>query len=451
MSYFETNFNRKDLNAIHETNRETVSDVLTNVERRHLLLQEALEYSGMKPELFHQIMREQFALHPKVIDEMTVGEISSLACQLGRAKLEGGNSARMDFPNATVVCDTAFTTISEWEIIRKLYIGGSDAPVILGKSPWRSPRGLYYDKRFVPKKTESERENPLFARGHFLEKDLVSLYAKTVGGIVIPETRMFASKTEPHCACNVDAFVSIKGVGLFVFEAKTTSVMNKKAWGDDDYKAVPEYYLPQVHHYLGVLDDPRIKGAHIGCMFVDDITLQGKYLGSGFDSEKVVFRRVDKDDLLEADSLFLCEEWWQHHISAQKLPERTDLINAEIEVQKDFEIGYPSDDDKVSLDEESQTLIEAYLALEEEKKRLEEAGKALKMKILDLLGEASIGTLGLGEGAGYYLISNKAVAGRKTLDKDILKIKYPDVYADEEIYKVSKPSTSFSVKLKAAN
>ena len=64
--------------------------------------------------------------------------------------------------------DTSNLSSEEWLSYRRRGIGGSDAAAILGISPWRTARDLYYDKLNVVKADVDENWVAL-EMGHLLE------------------------------------------------------------------------------------------------------------------------------------------------------------------------------------------------------------------------------------------------------------------------------------------
>ena len=55
-----------------------------------------------------------------------------------------------------VLVDTTNLSRDEWLAYRRYGIGGSDAAAILGISPWRTARDLYYDKLGIAEVSENE-------------------------------------------------------------------------------------------------------------------------------------------------------------------------------------------------------------------------------------------------------------------------------------------------------
>ena len=71
-----------------------------------------------------------------------------------------------------VVTETAELSREEWLSFRRGGIGGSDVAAILGISPFRTARDIYYDKLEIADVEEEEGNWVAMEMGHLLE-DLV--------------------------------------------------------------------------------------------------------------------------------------------------------------------------------------------------------------------------------------------------------------------------------------
>jgi putative phage-type endonuclease len=70
----------------------------------------------------------------------------------------------------------------EWKNWRRTKITASDAPSILGASPWKSISDLYIEKLF---KIEKE-DNPYMARGRYLEPIALEAFEEETGLVMFP-------------------------------------------------------------------------------------------------------------------------------------------------------------------------------------------------------------------------------------------------------------------------
>ena len=125
---------------------------------------------------------------------------------------------------------------------RRSYVGGSDAPIIMGMSPWRTPFQLWQDKLgLVP----HQEENWAMKRGNELEPLARDLYIKYTGNQVKPK-QVFHPDISFMMA-NMDGISDDQSVAVEI-----------KCPGHEDHgKAkegrVPIKYFPQLQHQLAVI------------------------------------------------------------------------------------------------------------------------------------------------------------------------------------------------------
>lgn len=68
-----------------------------------------------------------------------------------------------------VLVETAGLSEKEWLAYRRKGIGGSDVAALLGISPWRTARDLYYDKLNIAAVEDNEENWVALEMGHLLE------------------------------------------------------------------------------------------------------------------------------------------------------------------------------------------------------------------------------------------------------------------------------------------
>jgi len=131
----------------------------------------------------------------------------------------------------------------QWLVERKKGIGGSDAPAVLGVSPWRTPLQVYLEKRG---ELNGSFDSPAMQWGRRLEPMVRQEYANQTGRqVVIPNTIL----RHPHydwMLGNVDGIAD----GNRVLEIKTTR--SADGWGEPGTDEIPDYYQVQVQHYMVV-------------------------------------------------------------------------------------------------------------------------------------------------------------------------------------------------------
>ncbi len=413
--------------------------VLTRIHARMEKLNEALALSKMPG--------EQFATGAKILFncEADTGEplLDTLSSEgiAAQVKAIAGNAKyepRENWENTTVVVDTAFLSNDEWETIRAIGIGGSDAAVTMGVSPYRTEQELYHDKvGTVFKLPEQDTgKDFIFEYGHKVEPLVIDEFCRRTGAKVIPETRMFAKKGMPYITANVDAFVRMPDGRIFVFEAKTTTSFNKDAWRDNK---VPVQYIPQCRQYLAVMDDERIAGTYIGCVY-------------GNTPSDFVCAYIERDMDREAEQLETETEFWEDYVLTGTEPEPSG------DTQKDIEIirkktGYADKDlPAIDLCDEDIASIREYLALDEERKLLEKKAKNIKdrqgqlsIPLINRLGTAVRGVISAGDDSIYEV--SYAPRSRTSVDTEKLRLAYPSLY-DEIVTVNPESSRVFSIKTK---
>lgn len=419
--YFEANLPEKAPLWLDARCAAAFTATMQTIRARMDLLECALEVSGMKGETFARYAQRLFAVAPDRFDSLNAEDIAGFA-----AMVDDGTEApdRMVWPNAVTVVDTAFVTTAEWESIRHIGIGGSDAAVVLGISPYRTPRGLYHDKVGTPRTDgKDSADSWVFARGHFMEDRVVEAFCKATGAKVIPETRMFASKKHPNCTANIDAIVRFDDGRMFVFEAKTTIRKNWAAWADG---RIPPQYVPQMRQYPAVLDDDRILGTYIGCLFTEDSVVAGLYLGSEWSGKEFVARYCERDKSIERQQLEAEEVWFRDHIEANDIPPIESGKAQELEVIRAFTPKEEPQKQEWLLDEVA-TDIQEYLRLKQEqneaKKRadaLDKDAKVISFKLIEKLGDATEAVVSLDD--ERFIEVKNAPRSKTSVDTETLEV-----------------------------
>ena len=130
----------------------------------------------------------------------------------------------------------------EWLELRKNKIGASDAPIIIGTSPWKTPYQLWEEKLGLRPQPSM---NYAMRRGHELEPIARQSYNDYTGNYVEPEV-VFHSKYDWMMA-------SLDGISL-----DRTIAVEIKCPGEKDHQVacdgkIPEKYYAQLQHQLAVL------------------------------------------------------------------------------------------------------------------------------------------------------------------------------------------------------
>lgn len=383
-------------------------------------------------------------------EAMIASELADMVTQMASYSNEKAEP-RLEWPNAVTVVDTAFVRTSEWEALRHIGIGGSDSSVVLGVSPYRTKLALYMDKRGFKEKIIEKGKEGVFKRGHILEDDVIDTFCIYSGAHRVPETRMFRSKEFPDSTANIDAIIRMPDGGLYVFEAKTTIEENWNAWAGDN---IPIQYISQTRQYPAVLNDDRIKGTYIGCLFTKDYSLGDRYVGSTYDGARFTSKFVERDpeqerEILEAEANFM------NRYMRAETPPPTDPTDIDSEIETLRTYSGPADKSLPPLPLNPVEYMDAASALGEiarEKKelneqlrRLDEREAPYKRLLIEALGTCVEGRIYIDDDS-YYEVKYAPRKGT-SVDLELLKSFYPDAYA-KCVEVLPEKSRTFTMKVK---
>ena len=417
MNYFTCNLPKKAPLWLHKDAAfkftRTVNDIKDRMDRLEL----AYEMSGLTGETFSKYAKQLF---DNCLD--TEGKFDSLSAETianYALLLDDGNSLppRMEWPNAITVVDTAFVTTKEWETLRLIGIGGSEAAAATAYSPYETQRGLFYKKTGAPEVIPAKDATSVFDRGHIMESRVVNAFCRLTGAKVIPETRMFANKDFPNCTANIDAIVYFPSTDkYYVFEAKTTILQNWASWVNGK---VPAQYIPQTRQYPAVLNDDRIEGTYIGCLFVADIVVGDYYVASDTDERSFTAVFIERDKDAEIAQLKAETEFFEEYVETCTLPPLTGKAEHEQEVRKVFN-GLPGKTSEVPdvWGDDAKSDIEEYLRYASEQKEYEKKANVAK-EARDIFAQKLRDRLAVGNGtlARYDLDSSRYIEVKDSLRK----------------------------------
>lgn len=296
---------------------------------------------------------------------------------------------------AEVFASTAEMSRDEWLLERRKGIGGSDASVILGINKWQTPFELWLDKTGQVPVSESGSEAAYF--GSLLEDIVAKEFEIRSGKKVRRRKAMLKHPEHDFILANVDRMI----VGeKAILECKTTSAYNLKEWEDDE---IPDSYIVQVQHYLGVLG-PEYKKAYFAVLI---------------GGNKFVWKEIERDDELIA-MIFQAEiEFWNEKVLGGKAPVLDGSSAAEEYLKQRY--AEVEGGKVVDLTSDNKTRIQHYLHLKEQINELTLQAKELENQIKHEMKEAEYGFI------GNYQTSWKSVSTNR-IDSKKLKEQFPDVY-----------------------
>ena len=133
---------------------------------------------------------------------------------------------------------------------RKLGIGGSDMPIILGLSNYKTPYQLYLEKKGIL--STSDEMSPLQYWGNRLEGIIRDEFADR-NKVIIETPNTLIHPFYDFMRANIDGYIR---EWESVLEVKCSSQFMANEWGDDGSDNIPMAYLVQVAHYCSVLNAP---------------------------------------------------------------------------------------------------------------------------------------------------------------------------------------------------
>ena len=317
---------------------------------------------------------------------------------------------------ATVIFDEREDSANreKWLSIRKKSIGGSEIGAIAGFNKYASALTVFNDKLDL---VEGFKGNVFTKNGTRLEP-FIRYYVQEdfeeATGIKLTTFEypfMMIDNEIPCLSANIDGlgkldleyrfyenrdtgeFKSIPAGELFGLEIKTGSEFTSGSW---DGEEIPDSYLTQVYHYMGVT----------GLNYFLIIYKLGAEI-----KWKVIPRNDDDIKALRN----IGHDFWTQHILTKVAPEPTGLKveTDQIKEQQDL-----SNNDEVSITDEK---LSQYNEVSEKIKDLETEKERLKQEIFLELGNSKKGT------DGSYKLSRYTVS-RDKLDNKMLKEIYPLTY-----------------------
>ncbi|NGX60488.1 MAG: hypothetical protein KR126chlam3_01663, partial [Chlamydiae bacterium] len=222
----------------------------------------------------------------------------------------------------------------EWLEFRKMKIGSSDAPIIMGKSPWKTPQQLWEEKMGL---RESSYESTAMHRGKHLEPAARKAFEKETGLVVWPNVLI-----HPEHEFIIASLDGITMDGKAAVEIKCPGQKTHQMALNGE---IPRHYQIQMQHQLAVTG------------------LKEMFYYS-YDGQRGVTLKVQRDNalieaLFEKEQEFFC--CMQEHTPPQT--QRSDLPWLK--------------------------LAEEWKVIQEQKKALKEQEESCRAALIDLTGNGS--------------------------------------------------------------
>ncbi len=162
---------------------------------------------------------------------------------------------------------------------RKLGIGGSDMPIILGLSNYKTPYQLYLEK--TGELTNNKEESPQQYWGSRLENIIREEFASR-NAVIVETPDTLIHPIHDFLRANIDGFVSEWNA---VLEVKCSSSFMAQEWGDSGSDIIPMQYLCQVAHYCAVTNADC---AYIAVLIGGNDYREYKYMRNAVLEDKII-------------------------------------------------------------------------------------------------------------------------------------------------------------------
>lgn len=296
---------------------------------------------------------------------------------------------------------------AEWLEMRRYGVCGSDAPVILGLSKYRSILQLWKDKTGKIPVEETESEYTYW--GHVMESTIRKEFMKRTGLKVRVRNQILQSDAYPFMLADVDGIVKEEDGSYALFEAKTASEYKRKVWEE----GVPEEYVAQVQHYLCVTGYEK---AYV-CAIVGGNTFFCHVL---YRDESYI------KDLVEKERSF-----WNDVLACvppvpDASPATADYLSEMYPISNHLETELPSD---------AEALVASFMSIEEQMKMLSDEKTLITNQLKDMMKEHEKGY------AGSHVVSWPTIT-KRSLDSKKVKALLGSSYDD---YLVTSSYRKFSV------
>lgn len=337
---------------------------------------------------------------------------------------------RMDY-EAAVFVSTESMDEETWLDYRRKGIGGSDAAAVIGVSPYKTARDVYYEKLGRQPDYKDDSGWVAMEVGKRLEDLVAAIFARKTGFRVWQEKVMYQHPLFPFMLADIDYFFETPNGVVGILECKTANIHAKDKWDDD---AVPYHYELQCRHYMAV---KNMDIAYCACLF-------------GNSENDFVYRCIERDLDTEEDLIMQEEAFWVDNVEGQVEPVLSgsgDLVLESLKRYQSQRTGL----DQILIESGYGDALEEIYRMKSEKaiidsdsRKLEQRIKNAYARFAEMLGNATKGLCIAADGSEYH-ITYKPVQ-RTAINKDNLqKMKLNDAELYEK-YATTTESRAFQVK-----
>lgn len=287
-----------------------------------------------------------------------------------------------------------------WLATKKNHISGTDAGIIMGASPYKSPLELYHEKMGdIAAPDVSKKEAVHF--GTELE-EVVAREFERRSGEKVRRRGTLQDTCQPYRIANVDRLIKGKPWGL---ECKTTSAYRADDW---DYGAIPSHYYYQCLHYMLVMYGDRT--GHLLPEFWTSTTKPAWFIACLIGGQKFVMAKIEwnEDEIMR---LAAAEDVFWNCLKNHTPPGYSSNESETATLAKLNKGDAPP----VTFNENARAALDLYLKAKAQEEKAHEAVIYYKNTLIGALGDSQEGY------GGGYEVSYKVSKDRQTVAmKDII-------------------------------
>lgn len=300
----------------------------------------------------------------------------------------------------------------KWLRTRDMGIGGSDAAVIMGLNPYKSPYQLWMEKTGQAAPPDLSG-NPYIYWGTKNEANIADWFQEETGKKV-RKLGTLQNRTYPFMLANVDRQVLGENAGL---EIKTAGVRHYKEWKGDE---IPDAYYCQCLHYMAVTGSDYW------------------YIAVLLGGNESMWKRIDRNEE-DVQTLISHEREFWSFVQTNTAPP----VDGTESCAKALADRYHGEDKTIVLPDDAAQIIDDLRGDKEILEQLKAQITLRENQLKDMLGEAEIGTV------GDYRVTWKTTNPRETCSLSKLKKAAPDIYQtlrDKGFISIGKASRRFAIK-----
>jgi putative phage-type endonuclease len=295
-----------------------------------------------------------------------------------------------------------------WLEERRKGIGGSDAAIVTGNSPWNTRLNLWREK--VGLIDEKQPDNLAMKMGRILEPTVIELFKETTGKSVQRVRAVLQSRENPFLIGNLDARVRNENALL---EVKTSA--SQDPWIDG---GIPPAYFDQCQHLMAL--------GHFDRAYLA-VLVQGR---------SFYWMAVERDEhyiswLIEEERKF-----WAL-VTSRTPPEPTPE-----EALRQLQLDYPASKSGLAINLDGVN-AERLLVVKRTLEGLEAEEERLRVELLQEMQDAE---LGLYKGTeGIVKVTWRVADGRVSFDSDRFKKEHPELWPQYQRQGESKRMPRFYI------